>query len=425
MAEQGHSSPAAAQQPAGRRVVECRRRGTAVAAFAVAAALCLEAASGFAVSSGFVARPRASPRVGTLSRHGPSWVGLRCSLDVGADAEGPGAKGQRIGATAKQPLPSAGSAAPITPAQRAVDKLVESTRQIGIATRGVVASEDMNGHVVGEWASWLNDNCPSDLTSTLAALTDERASHRKSAVSRLLKSCAAAEGKAAASAGSWAFHALAARLNDDSAAVREAAVKGLGSIAEKGNRNVVLAMATLIEEEKTITVRTAALQVISRVAQRGDQEALAPVLNLLRRVEGAERGEFFTPKLTSEINRRAVRAVSSLADPGNEGAIKALLLRVMDDSTPAVREEAVKGLASIACPSNPHVIQALSMSCEDEDECVRRAAMRNLRLLLKRQEAKQVLEKAAEKTACLPAPTALEEDADARTYWLLHDVWES
>ena len=472
MAEQGHSSPAAAQQPAGRRVVECRRRGTAVAAFAVAAALCLEAASGFAVSSGFVARPRASPRVGTLSRHGPSWIGLRCSLDVGADAEGPGAKGQRIGATAKQPLPSAGSAAPITPAQRAVDKLVESTRQIGIATRGVVASEDMNGHVVGEWASWLNDNCPSDLTSTLAALTDERASHRKSAVSRLLKSCAAAEGKAAASAGSWAFHALAARLNDDSAAVREAAVKGLGSIAEKGNRNVVLAMATLIEEEKTITVRTAALQVISRVAQRGDQEALAPVLNLLRRVEGAERGEFFTPKLTSEINRRAVRAVSSLADPGNEGAIKALLLRVMDDSTPAgllllfrtvparsagpplsqsavfgaswgcwchgacpcdsgssfatarqrwlcvmvvcvqggacerqlarspltrvmhagvaVREEAVKGLASIACPSNPHVIQALSMSCEDEDECVRRAAMRNLRLLLKRQEAKQV-----------------------------------
>lgn len=37
----------------------------------------------------------------------------------------------------------------------------------------------------------------------------------------------------------------------------------------------------------------------------------------------------------------------------------------------------------------------------------------------------QVLEKAAEKTACFPAPTALEEDADARTYWLLHDVWES
>ena len=55
-----------------------------------------------------------------------------------------------------------------------------------------------------------------------------------------------------------------------------------------------------------------------------------------------------------------------------------------------MREEAVKGIASISCPFNPHVIRALSMSCEDEDESVRRAAMRNLRLLLKRQEAKQV-----------------------------------
>ena len=338
---EGHSSPAAAQEPAGRRVVESRRRGTAVAAFAVAAALCVEAASGFALGSGFVARPRAPLQVGLLSRHGAALTGLRCSLDAGADAGagGPGTKGKRSGATAKELLQSScnssGSAAQITPAQRAVDKLVESTRKIGIVTRGVVAGDDIDNQFVGEWASWLNDNCPHDLTSTLAALTDERASHRKSAVSRLLKSCAASEGKPAASAGSWAFHALAARLGDDSAAVREAAVKGLGTISEKGNRNVVLAMATLIEEEKTITVRTAALQVISRVAQRGDQEALAPVLNLLRRVEGAERGEFFTPKLTSEINRRAVRAVSSLADPGNEGAIKALLLRVMDDSTPA------------------------------------------------------------------------------------------
>jgi hypothetical protein len=37
----------------------------------------------------------------------------------------------------------------------------------------------------------------------------------------------------------------------------------------------------------------------------------------------------------------------------------------------------------------------------------------------------QVLEKVTEKPACLPAPTALEEDADARAYWLLHDVWEA
>ena len=426
----------------------------AAATFALAAALCADVSSGFFLApGGGIARAH----VPALSRHGGSLLSLRCStLGAGADPGSPLTKGHRS-TMAKQPLQTA-PAQPVTQAQRAVDKLVESTRQIGRFNRGLEASDDIDEQFVGEWASWLNDNCPSDLTTTFAALTDERASHRKSAVTRLLKSVAAPDGKLAVSAGSWAFHALAARLGDDSAAVREAAVKGLGSIAEKGNRNVVLAMATLIEEEKTITVRTAALQVMARVAQRGDQEALAPVLNLLRRVEGAERGDFFTPKMTSEINRRAVRAVSSLADPGNEGAIKALLLRVMDDSTPAgmayssfrpflpqheiaaakavvclapslvvrqplqqwlkvilcaretvrresqrarghltsrtdgvaVREEAVKGIASISCPFNPHVIRALSMSCEDEDESVRRAAMRNLRLLLKRQEAKQV-----------------------------------
>jgi hypothetical protein len=37
----------------------------------------------------------------------------------------------------------------------------------------------------------------------------------------------------------------------------------------------------------------------------------------------------------------------------------------------------------------------------------------------------QVLQKVTEKPACLPAPTALEEDEDARAYWLLHDVWEA
>ena len=37
----------------------------------------------------------------------------------------------------------------------------------------------------------------------------------------------------------------------------------------------------------------------------------------------------------------------------------------------------------------------------------------------------QVLQKVTEKPACLPAPTALEEDADARAYWLVHDVWEA
>jgi len=228
-----------------------------------------------------------------------------------------------------------------TAGEEAVDKLVESTRQIGgiISARlvDVGPKTEQVQEFVGVWASWLNANCPIDLTATLAGLTDERASQRKAAVTRLLKGLSVAEGQSAVAekGNNWAFAALAARLGDNSAAVREAAVKALASISEKGNRNVVLAMASLIEEDKTITVRSAALRAIRRVAQRGDQEALAPVLNLLKLVEGTERGDFFEPNLSSEINRQAVKALSTLADPGNEGAIKALSLRIMDDPNPA------------------------------------------------------------------------------------------
>lgn len=290
--------------------------------------------------------------------------------------------------------------------------------------------EDSGGAFVhhklaGVWADWLNENCPQDLTSALAGLTDESASQRKAAVARLLSRLPCEHSQAGPAQKHWAWAALAAHLNDDSAAVRKAAVKGLAAISEKGNRNVVLAMADLIEEEKAITVRTAALQALTRVAQRGDVEALAPVLNLLQRVEGVERGDVFSPKLSSGIKEQAVKALSTLADPGNEGAIKALTKRIMDDPKPEVREAAIRGLASIACPSSPHVIWALSISCEDEDENVRRTASRNLRLLLKRQEAKQVLQDAA----AGPRPAKCSEgdvddaDSHARVYWLLPGIW--
>lgn len=294
---------------------------------------------------------------------------------------------------------------------------------------GTEGHEESGGAVVhhrlaGVWADWLNENCPQDLTSALAGLTDECASQRKAAVARLLSGLPSEHSRAGPAQKHWAWAALAARLNDDSAAVRKAAVKGLAAISEKGNRNVVLAMADLIEEEKAITVRTAALQALTRVAQRGDEEALAPVLKLLQRVEGVERGDVFTPNLSSGIKAQAVRALSTLADPGNEGAIKALTKRIMDDPKPEVREAAIRGLASIACPGSPHVIWALSMSCEDENENVRRTARRNLRLLLKRQEAKQVLKDAT----AGPRPAHCsdgDDDADshASVYWLLPGIW--
>lgn len=296
---------------------------------------------------------------------------------------------------------------------------------------------DSANRLVGVWAAWLNENCPADLTSTLAGLTDERASQRKAAVTRLLNGLPSGQAVSGPAEKHWAWAAFAARLGDNSAAVREAAVKGLAAISEKGNRNAVLAMANLIEEEKAITVRSAALQALSRVAQRGDEEALAPVLNLLRRVEGVERGDVFTPNLSSRIKRHAIKALSTLADPGNECAIKAMVKRIMDDKKPEVREAAIRGLPGIACPSDPQIIWVLSMSCHDEDESVRRTARRNLRLLLKRQEAKRVL-KGASAAAGPRAQVSVarvrargfdcdgdDTDSHARVYWLLPGVWDA
>ncbi len=42
--------------------------------------------------------------------------------------------------------------------------------------------------------------------------------------------------------------------------MREAAVRGLAKVSEKGNKHVVLAMACLIEEEESVTVKKAAVR---------------------------------------------------------------------------------------------------------------------------------------------------------------------
>lgn len=416
------------------------RRASSLVGIALAATMCANVVSGYVhvatpVLSGFSAHRH--PAMARYSRrHSTSTlsVGSLMRGKTESDAEGCARTAARLHAK--------GLAKP-TAGEEAVDNIIQSTRQIGIVTSRLLEVRqdiDDNLELVGVWASWLSDNCPPCLTSTLADLTDARASQRKAAVQRLLTGLPpSSDGKQSLAAGNWAFAALAARLGDNSAAVREAAVKGLGHISEKGNcRNVVLAMASLIEEETAITVRTAALQALTRVAQRGDQEALAPVLNLLKRVEGKSRGDFFTTTLSSNINRQAVKALSTLADPGNEGAIKALLLRIMDDASPSVREAAIKGLGCIASPvspTNPQVLWALGMSCADEDQGVRRTAAKTLRLLLKRREAKAVLcsacpasspsSSSSSATPDVAAAAASENDADARVYWLLPGVWEA
>ena len=134
----------------------------------------------------------------------------------------------------------------------------------------------------------LSDPLPCLFSQTISALSDGRASARKAAVGALLK--CAAEHPAGPTAP-WAVASLLGRMEDDSgeqhrnvsrpammrnvhsanltlslncaraACVREAAVRGLVKVSERGNEAVVMAMASLIEEETAVTVKKAAVRI--------------------------------------------------------------------------------------------------------------------------------------------------------------------
>jgi hypothetical protein len=251
----------------------------------------------------------------------------------------------------------------------------------------------------GSWEDWMATHFPN-VVSAIEHLTHKSASVRKAAVVQLLRS-------ATPSAGSATLEdhhvravttALAGRLGDGSAGVREAAVRGLsclnsrsgagsgGGGSDSDRRRLILAMADLAEEETAVTVRRAAVQALARIADRGDSDALAPVLRLLRRSDGHCRGDHFTPHLSPALSRHAARAVGRIAGRGDADALRALCARLAEDPDGAVREAAARSLGSVAQAGDRLAVAALALGLEDRDEPVRRAALRSLRSLLREEQ---------------------------------------
>jgi hypothetical protein len=236
-----------------------------------------------------------------------------------------------------------------------------------------------------------------NVVSAIEHLTHKSAAVRKAAVVQLLRSATPSPGN-----GTLEDHhiravttALAGRLGDGSAGVREAAVRGLtclnsrSSVSSSGGsdrRQLILAMADLAEEETAVTVRRAAVQALARIADRGDSDALAPVLRLLRRSDGHCRGDHFTPHLSPALSRHAARAVGRIAGRGDAGALRALCARLAEDPDGAVREAAARSLGSVAKAGDRLAVAALTLGLEDRDEPVRRAALRSLRSLLREEQ---------------------------------------
>eukprot|EP00291_Cryptomonas_curvata_P001679 CAMPEP_0172183760 /NCGR_PEP_ID=MMETSP1050-20130122/19177_1 /TAXON_ID=233186 /ORGANISM="Cryptomonas curvata, Strain CCAP979/52" /LENGTH=186 /DNA_ID=CAMNT_0012857439 /DNA_START=403 /DNA_END=959 /DNA_ORIENTATION=- len=125
----------------------------------------------------------------------------------------------------------------------------------------------------GTWEDWMAKNFPN-VVSAIEHLTHKSAAVRKAAVVQLLRSATPAPGNATLEDHHIraVTTALAGRLGDGSAGVREAAVRGLtclnsrSSVSSSGGgsgsdrRLLILAMADLAEEETAVTVRRAAVQ---------------------------------------------------------------------------------------------------------------------------------------------------------------------
>jgi HEAT repeat protein len=173
------------------------------------------------------------------------------------------------------------------------------------------------------------------------------------------------------------------------------------------------------------------LHALTRLANRGDEGAVGPVIKILQRIQGHERGDVFAPDMT-RVNKHAVKALGFIAGRGDEEALKALHSRILDDQEPAVREAAARSLGNLASADDSRSLSALMLCVADQDEGVRRTALKSVKSILRRQRevhhddghASCGASDTEETSDSLPmTPTQEESECGASRLWLLPGVW--
>lgn len=149
--------------------------------------------------------------------------------------------------------------------------------------------------------------------------------------------------------------------------VRQTGVRALAKLADEGDANAVKAVTLHLRRPNPPPVKAAALQALSKVARKGDEEISALVsAHMLDEDSG--------------VRFQAVQAMQRLAQRTDRRAIAALI-DCLDDVSWQVRLAAIRGLSELA-EASERILESLAGMLHDEVDMVRDEADKALTRLV-------------------------------------------
>jgi len=146
------------------------------------------------------------------------------------------------------------------------------------------------------------------------------------------------------------FEAVSARLSHPEAFVRRSAVYTLSRFKGKLDPRVVGAHVNLTLENREPAIRSTALEALSQLAEKGNEDALAIAIARLDDPEGC-------------VRCAALAAIGCIAMRGDRNVV-ATLLAALTDTCDCVRQAALSELPRLVPKDDAHAITAVSMYLE-------------------------------------------------------------
>eukprot|EP00434_Breviolum_minutum_P010212 symbB.v1.2.009010.t1/scaffold564.1/size186654/4 len=210
-------------------------------------------------------------------------------------------------------------------------------------------------------------------------------------------------------------------LENNNWVVRQFALKAVASLAQGGGRDSATVMAISCLQDRDRDIRCEALEIIPKIAPKGDENAILSMMACLTDgerdvreavlhtlpslVEGGSQGalkaiETYLVHPDADVRHSAILLLPVLALPGDSGSIWGLILPLLDDKLARIRCSAIDALVALGEPIDMHssladdTYEALSACLMDPEKAVRWAAMKALTALLDavcNEEAQKIL----------------------------------